>query len=83
MLSNKNKKENLRIWLVECEKIIVLHVRHALINKSVPSSAKQQREITTFTVLIIQPLIFSYVYLYYFDSAQTNPVAGLFVNIAK
>ena len=25
----------------------MLHVRHALMNKSVPSSAKQQREITT------------------------------------
>ena len=34
------------------EKIIVLHVRHALKNKSVPSSAKQQREITIFTVLM-------------------------------
>ena len=42
----------LRIWLLECGKIIVLHVRHVLLNKSVPSSAKQQREITTFTVLI-------------------------------
>ena len=40
----------------------MLHVRHALMNKSVPSSAKQQREIITFTVLMnttIQPLIFS------------------------
>ena len=33
-------------------KISVLHVRHALMNKSVPSSAKQQREITSFTVLM-------------------------------
>ena len=43
------------IWLVECGKIIVLHVlhvRHALMNKSMPSSAKQQREITTFAVLM-------------------------------
>ena len=30
----------------------MLHVRHALMNKSVPSSAKQHREITTFTVLM-------------------------------
>ena len=28
----------------------MLHVRHALVNKSVPSSAKQQHEITAFTV---------------------------------
>ena len=36
----------------------MLHVRHALINKSVPSSTKQQREITTFTVLapVVQTL---------------------------
>ena len=40
----------------------MLHVRHALMNKSVPSSAKQQREITTFTVLM-NPFIFSSVYL--------------------
>ena len=31
--------------------ISVLHVRHALMNKSVPSSVKQQRQITSFTVL--------------------------------
>ena len=42
----------LRIWLVECGKTIVLHVRHALVNKSVPSSAKQRREVTKFTVLM-------------------------------
>ena len=39
----------LRIWLAACAKIIVLH---ALMNKSMPSSAKQQREITTFAVLM-------------------------------
>ena len=33
-------------------KISVLHVWHAIMNKSVPSSAKQQREITMFTVLM-------------------------------
>ena len=63
----------------------MLHVRHALMNKSVPYSAKQQREITTFTVLMNtsaynrKPLILCI----YFDSAQTNPVAGFFVNIVK
>ena len=31
--------------------VSVLHVRHALKNNSVPSSAKQQREISTFMVL--------------------------------
>ena len=30
----------------------VLHVWHAVMNKSVQSSAKQQREITIFTVLM-------------------------------
>ena len=30
----------------------MLHGWHALMNKSVPSSAKQQREITMFTVLV-------------------------------
>ena len=53
----------------------MLHVRHALMNKFMPSSAKQQREITTFTVLIVLCI--------YFDSAQTNTVAGFFVNIVK
>jgi len=38
--------------LVERVKISVLHVRHALMNKSVPSFAKQRREITSFTVLM-------------------------------
>ena len=48
----QRQRHKLRIWLVECGKIIVLHVRHALMNKSVPSSAKQQREITIYTVLM-------------------------------
>ena len=30
----------------------MLHVRHALMDKSVPSSAKQEREITIFAVLM-------------------------------
>ena len=33
-------------------KISVLHVWHAIMNKPVPSSAKRQREITMFTVLM-------------------------------
>ena len=48
----------------------MLHVRHALMNKSVPSSAKQQCDVTTFTVYLL-------------DSVQTNLVAGFFVNIVK
>ena len=54
-------------------------------NKSVPSSAKQQREIAHIyrfnEYLSIQPLIFSSACD--FDSAQTNPVAGFFVNTVK
>ena len=46
----------------------MLLVRYALMNNSVPSSVKQQREITTFTALMtlnlsIQPKIFSSVHL--------------------
>ena len=46
------QRHKLRIWLVEWGKISVRHVRHALVNKSVPSSAKQQREITKITVFL-------------------------------
>ena len=54
-------------------------------NKSVPFSAKQQREITTFTVLMNtwEYKRKSLGLCIYFDSAQTNPVAGFFVNIVK
>ena len=46
----QRQRHKLRIWLVERVKISVLH---ALMNKSVPSSAKkQQRETTSFTVLM-------------------------------
>ena len=61
----------------------MLHVRHALVNKSVPSSAKQQRQITTFSVLMNTRAYnsSSLVLWIYFDSVHTNPVAGFFVNI--
>ena len=62
--------------------MIVLHVQHALMNKSVPSFAKQQREITTFKLPFWWILEHSTVNLY-FDSAQTNPIAGFFANIVK
>ena len=54
-------------------------------NKSVPSSAKQQREITTFAVLMTTWAHSrkSLILCIYFNSAQTNPVVGLFVNIVK
>ena len=65
--------------------MIVLHVRHALMNKSLPSSAKQQREITIFTVLMNTWAYkrSSLVLCIYFDSAQTNSVAGFFVNVVN
>ena len=46
---NNNDTKNL---IGRVRKISVLHVQHALTDKSVSSSAKQQREITTFTVLM-------------------------------
>ena len=63
----------------------MLHVRHALMDKSVPFSTKQQREITSFTILI---KTWGYnrkslVLCVYFDSVQTNPVAVFFVSIVK
>ena len=63
----------------------MLHVRHALMDKSVPFSTKQQRKITSFTILINT---WGYnrkslVLRIYFDSVQTNPVAVFFVNIVK
>ena len=63
----------------------MVHVGLALMNKSVPYSAKQQREITTFTVLMNTSAYnrSSLVLFIYFDSAQTNPVAGFFVDIVK
>ena len=81
----QRQRHKLRIWLVECGQTIVLHVRHAVMNKSVSSSAKQQREFTTFTVLMSTWAYNrkSLVLCIYFDSAQTNPVAGFFVNIVK
>ena len=54
-------------------------------SKSVPSSAKQQREITTLTVLMTTRAhsLKSLILCIYFNSAQTNPVVGLFVNTVK
>ena len=49
-------------------------MRHALMNKSVPSSAKQQREITTFTVLM-NPFIFSSGSVYLLIQLQGSSLA--------
>ena len=43
-----------RIWLIQCWKVNVLHLRHSLRNNSVPSSVKQQREITTYTAAVLK-----------------------------
>ena len=51
-------------------------------NKSVPSSAKQQREITSFTVLNLQ-LEHKTTNLYFsvlFNVAHTNPLVAYFAN---
>ena len=57
----------------------MLHVGHALLNESVPSSAKEQREITTFTVLMTTSACNrkSLILCIEFKSAQTNPVVGV------
>lgn len=52
LASTTTERHKLRIWLGECGKIILLHVRHVIMNKSVAFSAEQRHEITTFTVLM-------------------------------
>ena len=73
----------LRIWLGECGKIILLHVRHAIMNKSVAFSAEQQHEITTFTVLRTTWAHNRKSLILYNNRAQSNPVVGLFAKIVK
>ena len=63
----------------------MLHVWHAIMNKSVPSSAKQQREITMFTVLMT-PWAYKCIALIlciYFHGAHTNPVIAYFAKIIE
>ena len=55
----------------------MLHVRHALMNKSVPSLQNNNAKLPH------SPLLENLVLCIYFDSAQTNPVAWFFVNIVK
>ena len=48
---NLRRRNKLKIWLMEQVITNVLQVRHALRKNSVPSSAKQQRQITPFADL--------------------------------
>ena len=63
----------------------MLHVWHAIMNKSVPSSAKQQREIRMFTVLMTT---WAYnctalILCILFHGAHTNPVIAYFAKIIE
>ena len=58
----------------------VLHVWHALMNKSLPSSANQQREITMFTVLMTTGHTTAQIQ---FHGAHTNPVIAYSAKIIE
>ena len=72
------------ILLVKRTKMIVLHVRHAFLNKSLPYSSKLQREMTKFQVLTTTWTNYSesFSLTLYFKSVRTNPVIGHFAHIA-
>ena len=62
----------------------MLHVRHALMNKSVSSSAKQQCEITTFYCFDdnVSMQIFNSLFTE-LNGAYTKPILAFFVNNVK
>ena len=72
------------ILLVKRTKMIMLHVRHAFLNKSLPYSSKLQREMTKFQVLTTTWTNYSQSFslTLYFKSVRTNPVIGHFAHIA-
>ena len=80
----QRKCHKLRIWLaVECIKLSVPLVLHALNNNSVPSSAKQQLEIVTFEVLMTTWTDKYWILDVWFCGAHTSPVVAHFANIVK
>ena len=72
------------ILLVKRTKMIVLHVRHAFLNISLPYSSKLQREMTKFKVLTTTWTNYSesFSLTLYFKSVRTNPVLGHVAHIA-
>ena len=73
----------LRIRLDKWGKIIVLHVRHAL---TIPcGAAKQQREITTFAVLMTTWACnrISLILCTWFNDTHTSPVVANYANIVE
>ena len=73
------------ILLVKRTKMIVLHVRHAFLNNSLPYSSKLLREITNFKVLTTTWTNYSesFSLTLYFKSVLTNPVIGHFAHIEE
>ena len=65
--------------------MIVLHVRHAFLNNSLPYSSKLLREMTNFKVLTTTWTNYgeSLSLTLYFKSVLTNPVIGHFAHIEE
>ena len=79
----QRQRQKAVILLVEKTKMIVLLVRHAFLNISLPYSSKLLREITKFDVLTTTWTNYSesFSLVLYFKSVRTNPVIGHFGHI--
>ena len=79
----QRQRQKAVILLVEKTKMIVLHVRHAFLNISLPYSSKLLREITKFDVLTTTWTNYSesFSLALYFKSVRTYPVIGHFARI--
>ena len=71
------------ILLIKRTKMIVLHVRHAFLNNSLPYTSKLLHEMTKFKVLKTTWTNYSESssLTLYFKSVRTNPVLGHFAHI--
>ena len=71
------------IVLVKRTKMLVLHVRHAFLNISLPYSSKLQREMTKFKALTTTWTNYSesFSLTLYFKSVRINPVIGHLAHI--
>ena len=79
----QRQRQKAVILLVKRIKMLVLHVRHAFLNISLPYSSKLLREITKFKVLTTTWTNYreSFSFTLYFKSVCTNPVLGHFTHI--
>ena len=79
----QRQRQKAVILLVKRTKIIVLHVRHAFFNISLPYSSKLLREMTNFKVLTTTWANYSesFSLTLYFKSVPTKPVIGHFAHI--